>query len=67
MARLDLTQGHRDGCMRPPADKVAAEPAGGSAMEAWMERAAKKHLHLPWTGKRRDLKLLVYEASCMRP
>ena len=24
-------------------------------MEAWMERAAKKHLHLPWTGKRRDL------------
>jgi hypothetical protein len=30
-------------------------------MEAWMERAAKKHLHLPWTGKR-GLELLVDEA-----
>jgi len=54
VARLGLTQGHRDGVYRPPAGAVAASPHKGSAMEAWMARAAAREFHVPWTDKRRE-------------
>ena len=59
VAALGLTQGFREGCMRPPEGSgkdgmLAAGPVCGSAMEAWMQRAAARHLHRPWVEKRRD-------------
>ena len=55
VARLGLTQGFRDGCMRPPDGGVAPPPLSGSAMEAWMRRAANKQFHVAWAEKRHDL------------
>jgi len=45
-----LVQGHREALVFPAPEIVAH----GSAMAAWMERAAAKTLHLPWREKFRD-------------
>lgn len=46
----ELVQGQSSGGAWP-APEVAAK---GSALEAWLARAAAKDLHRPWHGKRRD-------------
>ena len=55
VARRGLTQGFRDGCMRPPEGALAPSAVAGSAMEAWLQRAAAKQLHTAWLEKRSDL------------
>jgi len=48
--RPKLVQGHREAATWP-APEIAAK---GSALEAWLARAAAKELHVPWHGQRRD-------------
>jgi hypothetical protein len=41
--------------MRPPEGALAPSAVAGSAMEAWLQRAAAKQLHTAWLEKRCDL------------